>query len=256
MKLTDTIDLYHADCTDKTLFSEEFIDLTITSPPYNVNKQYNQYDDNMKHSDYENFIYLWLSNVYKWTKPQGRLCLNIPFQINKTNIETSKPDALFIPEPYMRIAMEIGWKYKLFIVWDKKTIPSRTAWGSWKSASAPQVIVGIESILVFYKGSWKKGKGESDITRDEFIQWTDGMWCIGTNNSKRSGHPAAFPLALPERCIKLFSFVGDTIFDPFSGSGTTLEAVYKLNNRKGVGVEIDSEYIELIKNKINSKILI
>jgi len=91
-------------------------------------------------------------------------------------------------------------------------------------ASAPFVIAPVELIVVLYKKHWRKvsGSGKSDITRDEFIQWTNGLWTFKGESKKRIGHPAPFPIELPKRCIKLFSFVGDTILDPFVGSGTTL----------------------------------
>jgi site-specific DNA-methyltransferase (adenine-specific) len=91
--------------------------------------------------------------------------------------------------------------------------------------------------------------GISDITRDEFIEWTSGIWSFSGESRKKIGHPAPFPLELPKRCIKLFSFVGDTVLDPFLGSGTTLLACALLN-RRGIGVEIDRKYCELAKKRL------
>jgi len=97
-----------------------------------------------------------------------------------------------------------------------------------------------------YKNSWKKtgGSKKNDITKEEFMQWTNGLWTFNGESKKRVGHPAPFPIELPRRCIKLFSFVGDIVLDPFLGSGTTLIASY-LNNRKGIGVDIDKKYCDL-----------
>jgi len=119
------------------------------------------------------------------------------------------------------------------------------------SASAPFVIAPVELILVLYKKHWRKvsGSGKSDITRDKFIQWTNGLWTFKGESKKKVGHPAPFPIELPKRCIKLFSFVGDTVLDPFAGSGTTLIAATMLN-RIGIGVEIDPQYCELSKRRI------
>lgn len=102
-----------------------------------------------------------------------------------------------------------------------------------------------------YKSKWKKtsGTGISDITREEFIEWTNGLWSFPGESRKKIGHPAPFPLELPKRCIKLFSFVGDTVLDPFLGSGTTLIATALLN-RKGIGVEIDKKYCELALKRL------
>jgi site-specific DNA-methyltransferase (adenine-specific) len=119
------------------------------------------------------------------------------------------------------------------------------------SAAAPFVIAPVELIVVLYKDSWKKTTGSkiSDITRQEFMDWTNGVWTFNGESAKRVGHPAPFPRALPHRAIKLFSFVRDVVFDPFCGSGTTLIEAANLN-RFGVGVEIDKHYCEIAKNRI------
>jgi len=119
------------------------------------------------------------------------------------------------------------------------------------SARAPFVIAPVELIVVLYKKHWRKLKrnGKSDITRDEFIQWTNGLWTFKGESKKKIGHPAPFPIELPKRCIKLFSFVGDTVLDPFAGSGTTLIAASMLN-RIGIGIEIETEYCNLAKSRI------
>ncbi|MGL6022605.1 MAG: DNA-methyltransferase [Chitinophagaceae bacterium] len=133
------------------------------------------------------------------------------------------------------MAQKVGWKYKSTIVWNEGNISRRTAWSSWKSASAP-----VELIVVLYKEEWKKTNGtkKSDITGDEFKDWTQGVWTFNGDSKKRIGHPAPFPKELPYRCIKLFSYEENVVFDPFAGSGTTLLVAEKLN-RKSIGVELD-----------------
>ncbi|MCA8835937.1 MAG: site-specific DNA-methyltransferase, partial [Proteobacteria bacterium] len=145
------------------------------------------------------------------------------------------------------IAKKVGWKYHSTIIWNEGNISRRTAWGSWLSASAPYVIAPVEVIVVLYKKHWKKTKEEkiNDITKQEFMDWTNGLWTFNGQSKKGAGgHPAAFPLELPRRCVKLFSFVGDTIFDPFLGSGSTMIAAH-LNNRKAVGVDISKTYCDI-----------
>jgi site-specific DNA-methyltransferase (adenine-specific) len=135
-------------------------------------------------------------------------------------------------------------------VWNEQNISRRTAWGSFASASAPYVIAPVEMIVILYKYTWRKRrKGISDITKEEFIQWTNGVWTFPGENPKRVGHPAPFPLELPRRCIKLFSFVGDIVLDPFVGSGTTVVAAYLLN-RIGIGIDISRKYCEIAKKRL------
>ena len=221
------------------------IDLIITSPPYNVEIDYNSTNDNLNYEKYLSFCSGWMSKCFNLLKPDGRLCLNVPLTVNKNG---SKP----LGSDLIQKAIEIGYQYKTIIIWNKNHIPTRTAWGSWLSASAPSVIPHIEIIIVFYKDQWKKiNKGESTIKKDEFVKWTNGLWTFAGEKKKNIKHPAPFPLELPDRCIKLFSYKTDLILDPFVGSGTTLISAYK-NNRKCIGVEIDKQYYELAINRFSN----
>lgn len=226
---------------------EESIDLIVTSPPYNVDIHYGSYRDDIPYDKYLEFTRKWLSKALKLVKPDGRMCLNIPLDKSRGR----KDDGFqSVYADIVNIAKKVGWKYFSTIIWNEGNISRRTAWGSWLSARAPYVIAPVEVIVVFYKNRWAKNhRGLSDITKDEFIEWTQGLWTFPGENRKKIGHPAPFPLELPKRCIKLFSYVGDTVLDPFLGSGTTLVACALLN-RKGIGVEIDKKYCELAKKRI------
>lgn len=222
------------------------IDLIVTSPPYNVDIQYNSHRDDISYPEYLDFTRAWLEKCYQFLREDGRICLNIPLDKNKGGQQSVGADIT-------TIAKQIGYQYHSTIIWNEGNISRRTAWGSWMSASAPFVIAPVELIVVLYKMRWRKtsGSGISDITREEFMQWTNGVWVFSGESKKKIGHPAPFPIELPRRCIKLFSFVGDTVLDPFAGSGTTLIAAALLN-RKGIGVEIDPYYCELAKKRILS----
>lgn len=242
--------IINADTRKSDLFAGEFIDLIVTSPPYNVGIDYDSNDDTLSYHDYLEFSQQWIGNCYKWSKPHARLLLNIPLDKNKGGHRSVGADLT-------QIAQKAGWEYHATIVWNEGNISRRTAWGSWMSASAPYVIAPVELIVVLYKDSWKKqlGSKESDISRDEFMAWTNGVWTFNGESKKRVGHPAPFPRELPYRCIKLFSYVGDVVFDPFLGSGTTLIEAHN-NGRIGVGVEIDKGYCELAQKRImNSRSL-
>lgn len=236
--------LFNGDALDSNFFDEKIFDLIITSPPYNVDIKYNSHNDNLTYKDYLSFTEIWISNCYRWSKKQGRFCLNIPLDKNKGGQRSVGADITII-------AQKIGWKYHSTIIWNEGNISRRTAWGSWMSATAPYVIAPVELIVVFYKDEWKKTYGSriSDISKKEFMEWTNGLWSFSGESKKKIGHPTPFPIELPYRCIKLFSFVDDIIFDPFAGSGTTLIAANN-TNRYSVGLEIDTYYCELAKKRI------
>ena len=223
------------------------IDLIVTSPPYNVDIKYNSHDDQISYEKYLEFSTKWLTRCFHWLKNDGRICLNIPLDKNKGEQQSVGADLTTITK-------KIGFKYHSTIIWNEGNISRRTAWGSWISASAPYVIAPVELIVVLYKKDWKKSeKKESDITRQEFMDWTNGLWTFqGQSKKGAGGHPAPFPVELPRRCIKLFSFVGDVVLDPFMGSGSTLIAA-ALNNRKSIGIDVDNEYCTIAKKRIISE---
>jgi len=240
--------IINADCLDEKLFDDEFIDVIVTSPPYNVNMEYETANDNVSYDDYLIFSKKWLSNCFKWSKPSARLLLNIPLDKNKFGHQSVGADLT-------TIAKQVGWKYMTTIVWNEGNISRRTAWGSYMSASAPHIIAPVELIVVLYKGEWKKinGSKKSSITKEEFMAWTNGLWTFNGESAKRIGHPAPFPRELPKRCIKMFSYEGDLVFDPFMGSGTTLIEA-ELQNRRSIGVDIDKKYCELAFFRLQKEI--
>ena len=221
------------------------IDLIITSPPYNIDISYNSHNDKMTYEDYLGFSSEWIKRCYNFSKDDGRFCLNIPLDKNKGGHQSVCADLT-------TIAKNIGWKYHSTIIWNEGNISRRTAWGSWLSASAPYVIAPVEVIIILYKKNWKKTSGsrKNDINKQEFMEWTNGVWTFNGQSKKGAGgHPAAYPAELPRRCIKLFSFIDDVVLDPFVGSGSTLIAAH-LSNRKGIGVDIDKGYCKIAKDRL------
>ena len=233
------------DSTKKATLKKNSVDITITSPPYNVGIDYANTNDGMPYDKYLNFSKKWLTNVYHWTRPTGRLCLNVGLDKNKSGKRPVCADMT-------QIALDVGWKYHATIIWNEGSISRRTAWGSWLSASAPHIIAPVEVIIILYKDNWKRDhRGISTITKQEFMDWTNGLWTF--NGAKKNGHPAPYPIKLPDRCIKLFSYVDDVILDPFLGSGTTILAAIQ-NERKSIGVEISNEYYNMAKKHIQEEV--
>lgn len=240
----NSIAIIHDDILTTHSIAKENVDLIVTSPPYNVDIRYNSHDDQTSYKDYLKFTARWLAKCFKLAKPAGRLCLNIPLDKNKGGQQSVYADMV-------ALAKDLGWKYHTTVIWNEQNISRRTAWGSWLSASAPYIIAPVEMILVLYKERWKKTNGtrQSDIARAEFLEWTNGVWSFNGESKKRIGHPAPFPIELPRRCIKMFSFVDDVVLDPFLGSGSTLVACAQ-NQRQGIGVEIDKKYCTLAEKRV------
>jgi site-specific DNA-methyltransferase (adenine-specific) len=240
----ENISIFNEDFLTNKSIKPSSIDLVITSPPYNVGIQYLTHNDKESYKDYLLFTEKWLKRCLILVKNDGRFCLNIPLDKNKGGQQSVYADIT-------TIAKEVGWKYHTTIIWNEQNISRRTAWGSWMSASAPFVIAPVEVIVVLYKKRWKKTSGsrKSDITKAEFMEWTNGVWNFSGESKKKIGHPSPFPVELPYRCIKLFSFIQDTVLDPFLGSGSTLIACIQ-TDRKGIGIDIDKSYCELAKKRL------
>ena len=141
--------------------------------------------------------------------------------------------------------LDLGLLWKSEILWEKNNYNCKyTAWGSWKSPSMPYMKYTWEFIEVFCKESHKKAGDSSniDITGDEFKQWVYAKWSIAPERKmKKYDHPAMFPEQLVERLLKLFSYEGDVVLDPFIGAGTTAVSAYNLN-RHYIGIDISEQY--------------
>jgi site-specific DNA-methyltransferase (adenine-specific) len=218
---------------------DNIIDLTVTSPPYNVslgdNKYndfgYDTYSDDLPHDKYISWLKEVFATVYSKTKSGGRCVVNIG---------DGKNGSIPTHAHIINFMEDIGWNTFTTIIWDKKNVSNRCAWGSWLSPSSPSFPKPFEYILIFYKDIKKlQWKGETDLEKQEFIDWAYGLWEFpGT----KTWHPAPFPEELPMRCIKMLSWKNSLIADPFAGSGTTLKVAKKLG-RNYWGCDISEDYV-------------
>jgi modification methylase len=217
------------------------IHLMVTSPPYNVSKEY---DEDLSLKEYLQLLENSFKETYRVLVNGGRACINVANLGRKPYIPLS--------DYISKIMLEIGFNMRGEIIWNKAASASpSTAWGSWQSAANPILRDVHEYILVFSKGDYKREKGEkqNSISKEQFMEWTKSIWTMNAESARRIGHPAPFPEELPFRLIQLYSFKGDIILDPFMGSGTTAVSALK-SDRKFVGYDISKEYNDLAEKRI------
>lgn len=223
---------------------ENSIHLAITSPPYNVGKDYDNHNDKMNYQEYLD----WLNEVWKETQrilvPGGRFCLNIA--------PTGIKDFVPIHHDFTNQLRELGMKFRTEIIWYKQTMLKRTAWGSWKSPANPHIVPSWEYVLVFSKdGDRLQGNPkDADITAEEFKKFSDGFWEIQPER-KRNGHPAPFPEDLIYRLMKFYSYKGNVILDMFGGTGTVAVVSHK-NDRKFIHIDVSKEYCKTAQDRLES----
>jgi len=217
------------------------IHLVVTSPPYNVGKEY---DKDLTLEEYLDFIEEVMREVYRVLVWGGRVCFNVANLGRKPYI----PLHAYLIERFEKI----GFLFRGEIIWDKGdgVSAASTAWGTWQSAVNPILRDQHEYIIVLSKGDFKRRKtGEDTITREEFLEFTKSIWRFPPESAKKVGHPAPFPEELPYRCIQLYTFKGDIVLDPFVGSGTTCVAALK-TGRHFIGIEIEKKYVEIARRRI------
>ncbi|MBI4417859.1 MAG: site-specific DNA-methyltransferase [Ignavibacteriales bacterium] len=241
--LPDAIDRLYCKSSESMIeLPDESVHLMITSPPYNVTKEY---DTDLTLAEYRDFLRRVFREVLRVLVVGGRACVNVANLGRKPYI----PLHAYIAQDMI----DLGLSMRGEIIWNKGTSagPS-TAWGSWKSASNPTLRDVHEYVLVFSKGEFSRNgvQGGSTISRDEFLEYTKSVWSFPTESARRVGHPAPFPVELPRRLIQLYSFTGDLILDPFAGSGTTCIAAVQ-TGRHYVGYETRPDYVEIALRRIH-----
>jgi modification methylase len=217
------------------------VHLMVTSPPYNVGKDY---DENLSIEEYCSL----LRDVFKETRrvlvPGGRACINVANLGRKPYIPLHK----FIIDEML----QLGYLMRGEIIWDKSaSAGTSTAWGSWRSASNPTLRDVHEYILIFSKACFQRPKKKNTITRDQFLEYTKSIWTFPAESAKKVQHPAPFPVELPYRLIQLYTFKNDIVLDPFAGSGSTCIAALKAG-RHFIAFESSKEYVRIANKRIES----
>ncbi len=217
------------------------IHLMVTSPPYNVKKEY---DKDLSLDEYKALLKRVFAETYKKLVTGGRACVNVANLGRKPYIP--------LHGCIIEIMLELGYLMRGEIIWNKASSASpSTAWGSWQSAANPVLRDIHEYILIFSKESFsrKRSHKKDTISKEEFLEWTKSVWTFPAVSARSVGHPAPFPEELPHRLIQLYTFKQDVVLDPFCGSGTACVAALK-DGRHYIGYDIESEYVRLATQRI------
>lgn len=216
---------------------DESVDLVVTSPPYNAGMPYNGVSDELSERDYLHLVRKASDEIGRVLKFGGRAFVNVPAAMPGPEGERVNHASIWWG------ALKCGGlRYRDTIVWLQSAHSAGCAWGSFGSPNAPNFRGGHESILVFYKGRWSRGRnGRNDITNEDFVLYSRNVWEM--REASRKGHPAPFPAELPKRAILMSTWPGDTVLDPFAGSFTTVKVAEELG-RHGIGVDASQAYVE------------
>jgi site-specific DNA-methyltransferase (adenine-specific) len=257
MKTTHKI--VNGDSRQMNLVPDKSVQLVITSPPYWQLKDYGTKNQIGYHEDYETYInnlnLVW-KECYRVLDNGCRLCVNIGDQFARA-VYYGRYKVIPIRTEIIKFCESIGFDYMGAIIWQKKTTTNTTGgaslMGSFPTPRNGILSIDYEFILIFKKlGKTsivnREIKEQSKLTIEEWKEYFSGHWNFG--GTKQEGHIAMYPKELPKRLIKMFAFIGETVLDPFLGSGTTSLAAKNLG-RNSIGYEINPEFIEVAKKKLN-----
>ena len=221
------------------------IHFAVTSPPYNVGKDYDNHNDKMNHQDYLDWLYkIWIE-TRRVLVPGGRFAINIA--------PTGIKDFVAIHHDYIEQMKKLGMKFRTEILWYKQTMLKRTAWGSFKSPANPHIVPSWEYVLIFTKDQDRlDGDPQmADITKEEFMKFSDGFWKIQPE-TQRKGHPAPFPEELIYRLVKFYSYKGNNILDMFGGTGT-VATIATRTGRNFVHIDISPQYCKVASDRVEKE---
>lgn len=248
--MTDRRD-WRLDCADAAClpWPSDSVHLVATSPPYNLGLPYVGVDDRLPYGEYLRHVHAWCAELYRVAAEQGRACINVPLDTHNGGRHALYAD-------WKHAMCWAGWSYRTTIVWTKGNgQPGRhIARGSIDSPHAINVVAGVEMIGVFSKGTWARDRRgrSSDLTRAEWLAWTDGLWTFPPVGRRPGFHPARFPSEMPRRLVKLHAFREDLVADPFVGSGTTLLEALRLG-RACWAADLSAHYVAELRAQLEQK---
>jgi len=260
-EIADAI-IYNHDSSDMSMIPDESVNLIITSPPYWTLKDYDVEGQIGKGSSSYDYYLGELNKVWnecvRVLAPDGKICINImPFLLTGKAARFERRETRLVLGDIERFMDSTGCMFQFGLyIWDKRKIARFSSFGSYPYPPNIFSTYPYEWITVFSKEGKRKPvskeiKEKSKLTTEEWQKWAiNSIWEMQPAKAKAEGHPAPFPKELPMRLIKLYSFWGDTVLDPFAGTGTTLLAAQELG-RKSIGFELNPEYIKLINKKLN-----
>lgn len=248
---------------------EASVDLIVTSPPYGVGIAYDTFNDDIEFEQYKVFSANWLREAYRVLKDDGRIALNIPYEINRQD----KGGRILMVSELWQIMKNIGYKFYGIVDLEEDS-PHRsktTAWGSWMSPSAPYIYNPKECVLLAYKKTHiKKVKGEPewvgeiiDVAQEdgttkkktvyqeehkkEFMDLVYGQWDYFADTKQMT--KATFSMDIPMKAIKILTYRNDIVLDPFTGSGTSICAA-EISGRRWIGIELSENYSKVAKDRV------
>jgi len=248
---------------------ESSVDLIVTSPPYGVGIAYDSFNDDIEFEQYKLFSASWLREAYRVLKDDGRIAMNIPYEINRQD----KGGRILMVSELWQVMKSIGYKFYGIVDLEENS-PHRsktTAWGSWMSPSAPYIYNPKECVLLAYKKTHiKKIKGEPewvgeviDVEQEdgttkkktvyheehkkEFMELVYGQWDYFADTKQMT--KATFSMDIPMKAIKILTYRNDIVLDPFTGSGTSICAA-EIGGRRWIGIELSENYSKVAKDRV------